>query len=94
MSYAPLETTLANRLIDAAGLGEIRAKVDAGERLSFDDGIALFESTNLAAVGHLAHRVRTRLHGDKAYFNNNLHINYTNVCQYSCKFCAFAAKEG
>lgn len=94
MSYTPLEPSVANRLIDAAGLGSIREKVDAGERLSHDDGVTLYETPHIAAVGHLAHRVRTRLHGDKAYFNNNLHINYTNICQYSCKFCAFAAKEG
>ncbi len=94
MSYQPLDTNVANRVIDAAGLGTIREKVDAGERLSSDDGMLLYETPSLAAVGHLAHRVRSRLHGDKAFFNNNLHINYTNICQYSCKFCAFAAKEG
>ncbi len=54
----------------------------------------LYATSELAPVGYLAHRVRTRLHGDRAYFNNNLHINYTNICAYSCKFCAFAAKEG
>ena len=42
----------------------------------------------------MAHRVRTRLHGRKTYFNINQHVNYTNICIYSCKFCAFAAKEG
>ena len=93
-TYQGLDRELADRLIDDAGLAEIRAKVDAGERLSFDDGVTLYETTNLSAVGLLANRVRTRMHGDKAYFNNNLHINYTNICQYSCKFCAFAAKEG
>lgn len=92
--YESLDPDLADRLIDAAGLGEIRAKVDAGERLSREDGLRLFETPHLAAVGLLAHRVRTRMHGRKTYFNVNLHVNYTNICAYSCKFCAFAAKEG
>ena len=82
------------RLIDAAGLGSIRKKVDARERLTFDDGMQLYESRDLAAVGLLAHRVRTRMHGKKVFFNVNQHVNYTNICIYSCKFCAFAAKEG
>ena len=81
-------------LIDAAGLADIRQKVEAGERLSFEDGLHLYETRHLAAVGALANHVRLRRHGRRTYFNNNLHINYTNVCQYSCKFCAFAAKEG
>lgn len=81
-------------LIDAAGLADIRQKVEAGERLSFDDGLHLYETRHLAAVGALANHVRLRRHGRRTYFNNNLHINYTNICQYSCKFCAFAAKEG
>ena len=92
--YAALEPALARRLIERAELADLFDKVEAGERLSFDDGMRLYDSPHLAAVGWLAHRVRTRRHGRKAYFNNNLHINYTNVCQYSCKFCAFAAKEG
>ena len=93
-SYEALDSTLASRLIEQAGLADIHAKVEAGERLSPEDGMRLYETPHLAAVGYMAHQVRTRRHGKKAYFNNNLHINYTNVCQYSCKFCAFAAKEG
>jgi aminodeoxyfutalosine synthase len=56
--------------------------------------VRLYETPHLAAVGLLAHRERVRRHGARTFFNNNLHVNYTNVCQYSCKFCAFAAKEG
>ncbi len=93
-SYDSLDPALAHKLVDAAGLGDILAKVENQERLSFDDGVRLYEHPNLAAVGWMAHQVRTRKHGKKAYFNNNVHINYTNVCEYSCKFCAFAAKEG
>lgn len=92
--YAPLDDRLARSLVSAAGLGDIFDKVESGQRLSAEDGLRLYETRNLAAVGAMANRVRVRRHGTKTYFNNNLHINYTNVCQYSCKFCAFAAKEG
>lgn len=92
--YATLDPELAGTLVRSAGLGPILDKLDAGERLSFEDGVMLYEHPNLAAVGWLAQRERLKRHGHKAYFNNNLHINYTNICAYSCKFCAFAAKEG
>jgi aminodeoxyfutalosine synthase len=93
-TYQHMDPTLADRLIEQAGLGDIGRKVAAGERLSFEDGVQLYETPALAAVGLLAHRVRTRMHGRKTYFNVNQHVNYTNICIYSCKFCAFAAKEG
>jgi aminodeoxyfutalosine synthase len=93
-AYAHLDDSLATSLIARAGLGDIDAKVRAGERLSFEDGVRLYETPHLAAVGLMAHRVRTRLHGRKTFFNINQHVNYTNICIYSCKFCAFAAKEG
>ncbi len=88
------ETDFEASLIDACGLGAIREKVDHGERLSFEDGVTLYEHENLSAVGALANRVRRETHGRTTYFNINLHIDYTNVCMYSCKFCAFAAKPG
>jgi len=73
----------------------IREKVRAGEPLSADDGVALFNHPNLLEVGALANEVRERLHGDRTYFNRNLHINATNVCEASCRFCSFARlKEG
>lgn len=92
--YAHLDESLAQKLIDRAGLGEINRKVINGERLSFDDGVLLYKTPHLAAVGLMAHRVRTRMHGKKVFFNINQHVNYTNICLYSCKFCAFSAKEG
>lgn len=73
----------------ASGLSSIRDKVLAGERLSFEDGLALFACPDLVAVGALAHHVRVRLHGDKTYYVVNRHINYTNVCVNDCAFCAF-----
>jgi aminodeoxyfutalosine synthase len=93
-AYAHLDESLAQKLIARAGLSDIDNKVRNGERLSFEDGVRLYETPHLSAVGLMAHRVRTAKHGRKAYFNVNQHVNYTNICIYSCKFCAFAAKEG
>jgi aminodeoxyfutalosine synthase len=66
----------------------------SGGRLDFEDGMRLFESRDLVTVGLLANEVCQRLHGNTAYFNINRHLNPTNVCIYSCTFCAFARKEG
>ncbi|BDQ39070.1 aminodeoxyfutalosine synthase [Pseudodesulfovibrio nedwellii] len=76
------------------GLADIRDKVEVGERLSFEDGIKLFECPEPLAVGALAHMVRTRLHGDKAFYVVNQHVNYTNVCVNGCVFCAYQREEG
>lgn len=73
----------------AARLEEIAAKVEAGERLSFDDGLFLDQEADLLALGRLANLVRERRHGDVAYYNTNIHLNPTNVCVYRCRFCAF-----
>src|SRR5215468_3093211 len=79
---------------DDRALEPIAAKVVAGERLSFDDGLALYRSGDILAVGWLANYVRERMHGDTAYFNVNRHINYTNVCVAACRLCAFGRKKG
>ena len=75
------------------GLEPVREKVLAGRRLSFEDGVALYRSHDLLAVGALANHVREQRHGDAAYFVWNTHINHTNVCVATCDFCAFAAKK-
>jgi aminodeoxyfutalosine synthase len=72
-------------------LGPIREKVEAGRRLSFEDGLALEACDDLFALGELADRVRERINGNFGYFNVNTHINPTNVCVYKCDFCAFRA---
>ena len=77
-----------------ARLRAIAAKVEAGERLGFDDGVALYRSPDILAVGWMANAVRERMHGDIAYFNVNRHINPTNVCVASCRLCAFGRKKG
>ena len=77
-----------------AGLGPIAEKVLAGERLSFDDGLTLYRTPHLHVLGALANHVRERLHGDLAYFNVNQHVNYTNLCNKLCRFCAFQRLPG
>ena len=75
----------------ASRLGAIREKVEAGQRLSFDDGLTLEESNDLFALGSMANTVRERYNGNFGYYNVNTHINPTNVCVYTCDFCAFRA---
>ncbi len=74
-------------------LDAIALKVRAGERLSFEDGVALFRHPDVVAIGQLANEVRERLHGDRTYFNRNMRIEVTNVCVASCLFCSFAKLE-
>lgn len=71
----------------------IKEKIEAGEPLTREDGCNLFEHTDLLSIGQLANRVRERLHGDVTYYNWNLHLNTTNVCEASCLFCSFARLE-
>jgi len=75
--------------ISDARLKPIAEKVMAGERLSFDDGVALYRSHDLLAIGWLANHVREKRHGNVCYFNVNRHINPTNVCLAHCRLCAF-----
>ncbi|WP_027721423.1 aminofutalosine synthase MqnE [Maridesulfovibrio zosterae] len=77
-----------------AGLGSILDKVLAGERISIEDGHALFECADLTALGALASIVRRKMHGDKTFYVLNRHINYTNICVNGCLFCAYARKRG
>lgn len=72
----------------------IREKVEAGQRLSAEDGRVLLQTRDIWTLGELAHRARTRLHGRRAYYNVNRHLNYSNVCALSCKFCEFYRKPG
>jgi aminodeoxyfutalosine synthase len=72
-------------------LAEIRDKVHAGLRLSFDDGVVLDRHADLHTLGELANVVRERKNGNVTYYNVNEHLNPTNVCVYRCTFCAFRA---
>ena len=71
-------------------LQAIGYKVIKNERLSFDEGVYLFEKASLPYVGALANWKRESLHGNKTYFNKNFHIEPTNVCVFSCKFCSYS----
>jgi aminodeoxyfutalosine synthase len=74
-----------------AGFESVREKLEANERLDFEDGLALLESDDLLALGELADLARRRRGGtDDVYFVQNLYLNQTNVCRVKCKFCAFA----
>ena len=74
-------------------LDAISDKIDSGRRLSLDDGMVLYDTADIWGVLSLADRVRRRLHSDIAYYNINRHMNYSNVCALSCKFCEFYRKK-
>jgi aminodeoxyfutalosine synthase len=78
----------------SAGLGDLADKVLAQERLTFEDGVTLYRAADVQLVGELANHVRERLHGDLTYFNVNQHVNYTNICNKLCRFCAFQRLPG
>ena len=71
-------------------LKKIAAKVLNNERISFEEGVTLFEKGELGYLGVLANYIRQKLHGDKTYFNRNFHIEPTNLCVYDCKFCSYS----
>jgi aminodeoxyfutalosine synthase len=75
-------------------LRPIAEKILARQRLSADDGMALFATRDLHSLGMLANSVRVARHGRKAFYNINRHINYSNICALSCKFCEFQRKRG
>ncbi|MBW7904287.1 MAG: CofH family radical SAM protein [Phycisphaerae bacterium] len=79
----------ADTPVSDPALEPIRERVLAGERLSIDDGVALYRSRDIFTIGELANIVRERRHGRAAYYNINRHINYTNYCVLRCKFCSF-----
>ena len=86
-------------MLDAAyyaqlGLGPVLDKVLAGQRLTPEEGLALFHCPDHVAVGALAHHARTRRHGQQAFYVVNRHVNYTNHCVNACLFCAFRREPG
>lgn len=89
-----MESQVHAFVTDDNRLRPVADKVLSGERLSFEDGIALYRSPDILAVGWLANSVREKMHGDVAYFNVNRHINPTNVCVAACRLCAFGRKKG
>jgi aminodeoxyfutalosine synthase len=75
-------------------LDALRDKAAAGERLTLEDGDLLYSTPDIWSVCEMADEVRRRLHGTSAYYNINRHLNYSNICALSCKFCDFYAKKG
>jgi aminodeoxyfutalosine synthase len=90
-SFAPARHAFQT---DDARLRPIAEKVLSETRLDFEDGVALYRSPDVLAVGWLANYVRERMHGNIAYFNVNRHINPTNVCVAACRLCAFGRRKG
>src|SRR5437879_13350012 len=78
-------------MIPDRSLDEIRDKVHAGTRLSFDDGLVLEQHADRFTLVELANLVRERKNGNRTYYNVNEHLNPTNVCVYRCSFCSFRA---
>jgi aminodeoxyfutalosine synthase len=78
--------------IEDPRLRPILEKVEEGTRLSYDDGVALYQTADILALGYMANLVRERLHGSTTYFNVNRHINPTDVCVASCRLCAFGKR--
>lgn len=79
-------------IIDDLRLLPILDKVQRGERLSFEDGVTMYRSGDVLALGYMANLVRERMHGNITYYNVNRHINPTDVCVASCRLCAFGKK--
>jgi len=73
-------------------LQPILEKVRAQVRLNYEDGLALYRTSDLLGVGYMANLVRERMHGNVTWFNVNRHINPTDVCVASCKLCAFGKR--
>src|SRR5690349_12088970 len=80
---------MRSRLADATLL-DIADKLDAGVRLTFEDGVRLFEAPDLLTVGWLANREREKRHGRRTFYNHNIRLEATNVCVAGCLFCSFA----
>ena len=78
-----------NKLLERSELRDIYEKVEAGQRINEADGLRLYASHDLAAIGAMANLVRERKNGNVAYYILNRHINYSNICILDCDFCAF-----
>ncbi|MEO8762021.1 MAG: aminofutalosine synthase MqnE [Bacteroidia bacterium] len=89
MKPAHINQYLESTKIDAS-LKEVAKKVIAGKRISFDDGVLLFEKAELGFVGALANFVKQRKSGDSVFFNRNFHVEPTNICVYTCSFCSYS----
>jgi aminodeoxyfutalosine synthase len=83
-------STMHTLMHSDSNLAEIQRKVIQGERITYEEGIYLFEHADLAFCGMLANIVRERKNGDNTYFNKNFHLEPTNICLYTCTFCSYS----
>ncbi|MBI3818768.1 MAG: aminofutalosine synthase MqnE [Planctomycetes bacterium] len=95
MTLRPLSSqSRVAAVVRAAGLGAVGEKIFNNIPLTLDDAVLIYQHPDLNAVGALANWKREQIHGDRAYFNVNQHINYTNICNKLCRFCAFQRLPG
>jgi aminodeoxyfutalosine synthase len=87
-------SSFTHRTLQNGPLSRVYDSVMEGRRLSFTDGLALWRSDDLNAIGALANLVREAKNGNATYYVRNQHINYTNVCNKGCRFCSFYAQKG
>lgn len=85
---------MIDRMLSQSDVGDALRRALAGERLSLEDGVRLFESNDFAAIGAAANEIRRRLNGERTFYVVNRHINYTDICANRCAFCAFSRSEG
>src|SRR5690606_25372721 len=84
-----LNFLISNKNLDS-DLRHIAEKVRADQRITFEEGVMLYEKGEVSYLGVLANYIREKRHGNYTYFNRNFHIEPTNVCVYDCKFCSYS----
>lgn len=89
MAETAFDVLLSDNALDSTLRG-IAGKVAAEKRITEEEGLFLYEHAGLPYLSVLANGIRERKHGGKTYFNRNFHIEPTNVCLYTCKFCSYS----
>lgn len=84
---------MIDQIVDQSDVRDILGRALDGKRLTLDDGVRLFASQDIAAIGAVANDLRHRLNGNRAYYVVNRHINYTDICKNRCRFCAYSRGE-
>ncbi|MCE5315117.1 MAG: aminofutalosine synthase MqnE [Armatimonadota bacterium] len=85
---------MTEEIIDCSDVSDILRRALDGDRLDVDDGVRLFESDDLHAIGAAANEIRRKINGNRTYYIVNRHINYTDICKNRCTFCAYSRSEG
>jgi len=90
MALAEVKSNIGSLPVFNGELTSIIKKIEENNRISPDEGLFLFNHASLSLLGSLANRIREEKHGNTTYFNRNFHIEPTNVCVFSCKFCSYS----